>query len=86
MPDPEIDPEIPIAQIILVPGFVEFLIICSKRRDFVEAYDKLQGSDLAFNGSSIEWAIDTATERQDAELQQFIRFVHNIYCRLPPAP
>lgn len=64
--------------------FLDCLMAAAGKPEFVENYDRLNGTNLSRKGSPIELAIDDASGRVEAELAGFINFVHDaVWLRLP---
>lgn len=55
--------------------FQDAVTQCLQDKAFVEAYDRLNGTNLSNRLTPIENAIDIATKKRDIELLGFIAFV-----------
>jgi len=54
-------------------------------QELVKEFDRLRGTNLQFQGSSIERMIDEATGRVEHDLALFVEFVYEcVWLRLPP--
>jgi hypothetical protein len=62
--------------------FENFLFECAKNVDLVAEFDRLQGSNLARRGTTIDLAIDDATGRTTDDARAFIAFAADLWARL----
>ncbi|NHR04423.1 hypothetical protein HA052_04360 [Chromobacterium haemolyticum] len=55
-------------------SFEQCLAQCVQTKELVDAYDRLQGTNLARRGSPLDLAIDVASGRLESELEEYIEF------------
>lgn len=57
--------------------------LCYNDPEFVREYDKLHGTDLCRQGSTLDLLIDDSTERSTSDLHGFVKFCALILEHLP---
>lgn len=76
-------PRLPIPAALLDPAFLACVANAARQPELVKEFDRLRGSDLSLAMPPICRLIDEATGKQDGDLGEFVRFVHDcVYCRL----
>lgn len=59
----------------LAQAFATCVLISFENREFVDAFDRLHGTNLSRRSSPLDLAIDDAAGRMSAELRTFVEFV-----------
>lgn len=59
-----------------LPTFWECVTVAASNPDLVANFDRLNGSNLSLSGSPLDLAIDQATGRLKADMQDFLNFVY----------
>jgi hypothetical protein len=64
-----------LARLYTIPKLWETVLYCAENKALVEQFDRLNKSNMALRGSSLELMIDKATGKQEQDIIDFIAFV-----------
>lgn len=64
--------------------FSECVLECTKNKELIAEFDRLNGTNLSLRGSNLDLQIDIACGRMEQEIPKFLTFVKEcVWDRLP---